>query len=343
MFLRNLAEKTHRGLEGRVHQGKSAGGISFGYRLDRQPLPDGTHTTGDRVIAPEQAAVIRRIFAEYDQGKSARTIAMGLNHDGIAPPRSGGKGSGTWSFSTISGNWKRGTGILNNELYIGKLVWNRQRFVKDPDTGKRQARPNPPEAWITEDVPHLRIIEDDLWHRVKRRQGAIREDIVTARDANPEMKAPRAERGKRPSYLFSGALECGCCGANYIMISATRYGCSAARNRGTCTNRKTIARKDVERRTLQGLKDKLMHPDLVREFIAEYQRATRESNAQAVQAALEKRYVHGAGQSAGTGAGASVAALEGPFSARVQKSFVALSKSAKLNRPWGIETSNGKE
>lgn len=121
-----------------MRQGKSGEGISYGYRLDRQPLPDGTHTTGDRVIDPVQAAVVRRIFTEYDQGLGARSIAMGLNRDGIASPRSGGKGSGTWSFSTISGNWKRGTEILNNDLYRGRLVWNRQRYVKDPDTGKRQ-------------------------------------------------------------------------------------------------------------------------------------------------------------------------------------------------------------
>jgi len=122
LFLRNLAEKTHRGLEGRVKAGKSAGGISYGYRLDRQPLPDGTYTTGDRVISDTEAAIVRRIFTGYDRGLSARSIAIGLNRDGIAAPRSGGKGSGTWSFSTISGNWARGTGILNNELYIGKLV-----------------------------------------------------------------------------------------------------------------------------------------------------------------------------------------------------------------------------
>ena len=34
-----------------------------------------------------------------------------------------------------------GSPILNNELYIGRLVWNRQRFLKDPDTGKQVARP----------------------------------------------------------------------------------------------------------------------------------------------------------------------------------------------------------
>ena len=42
-------------------------------------------------------------------------------------------------------------GILNNELYIGRLVWNRQRYVKHPDTGKRLARINP-----ADDVDHGR-------------------------------------------------------------------------------------------------------------------------------------------------------------------------------------------
>jgi len=37
----------------------------------------------------------------------------------------------------------RGNGILDNEMYTGKIVWNRQRFVKVPDTRKRQAQPNP--------------------------------------------------------------------------------------------------------------------------------------------------------------------------------------------------------
>jgi site-specific DNA recombinase len=280
LFLRHLAEKTHRGLEGRVKAGKSAGGISFGYRLDRQPLPDGTWTTGDRVIDPAEAAIVQRIFSEYARGRSARTIAIGLNRDGITAPRSGGNGKGTWSFSTISGNWKRGTGILNNELYIGKLVWNRQRFIKDPETGKRQARPNPPEAWITEAVPDLRIIDDDLWQRVKERQGAVRQDILTERTVSPH--APKAELGRRARYLLSGLLHCGCCGSTYIMISADRYGCAAARNSGTCSNRKTIARTDVETRVLGGLKDRLMHPDLIREFIAEFQREMQQGRLTAL-------------------------------------------------------------
>jgi site-specific DNA recombinase len=290
LFLRQLGEKTHRGLEGRVKAGKSAGGISYGYRLDRQPLPDGTYTTGDRVISDTEAAIVHRIFTEYDQGKSARTIAMGLNRDGIAAPRSGGKGSGTWSFSTISGNWKRGTGILNNELYIGKLIWNRQRFIKNPETGKRQARLNPPEDWITEDVPHLRIIDDALWSRVKHRQGAIREDILTERAEDPS--APKIERGHRPRYLLSGLLTCGCCGSGYIMISNTRYGCASARNRGTCANRKTITREAVETRVLNGLQSRLMHPDLIREYITTWQQEMQKERLETLSARGEQERRH---------------------------------------------------
>src|SRR4029453_8069213 len=72
-------------------------------------------------------------------------------------------------------SWKpaRGTGVLNNELYIGRLVWNRLRYVKDPDSGKRVSRPNPPSQWVTTSVPDLRIVDDTLWSEGKARQAAV--------------------------------------------------------------------------------------------------------------------------------------------------------------------------
>lgn len=103
LYLKDLAQKTLRGLEGRVRAGKSAGGLSYGYRLDRQTLPDGTLTTGERRIDPAEAAMVQRIFAAYDAGQSARTIAIALNRDGVPAPRGEGAAPGTWSFSTIPG------------------------------------------------------------------------------------------------------------------------------------------------------------------------------------------------------------------------------------------------
>ena len=68
----------------------------------------------------------------------------------------------------------RRTGVLRNELYVGRLIWNRQRYVKDPKTGKRRARPNPESEWVVQEVPKLRILDDDLWNNVQERLGAIR-------------------------------------------------------------------------------------------------------------------------------------------------------------------------
>ncbi|WP_170417249.1 recombinase family protein [Ruegeria arenilitoris] len=258
LFLKDLAQKTHRGLEGRVRKGKSAGGVTYGYDVVRDIGADGSITTGDRRINEDQSEVVRRIFRDYSHGLSPRAIAAKLNEEGIPGPR------GTWGASTIYGNHQRGTGILNNELYIGRLVWNRQRFIKDPNTGKRQARPNPPEDWVIEDVPDLRIMPDDLWNAVKARQ-------EKTRNASISDGIKKLGRTKRARHLFSGMLTCGCCGGGIIQIGKQYYGCSTQRNKGTCGNRLTIKRADLEDRVLSGLKEQLLHPDLIAEFAKAYQ------------------------------------------------------------------------
>ena len=63
LFLKDLAQKTRRGLEGRVRQGRSGGGISYGYDL----VPG---DVGARRINSTEAEVIRHIFREYAAGRS---------------------------------------------------------------------------------------------------------------------------------------------------------------------------------------------------------------------------------------------------------------------------------
>lgn len=114
LFLKDLADKTRRGLRGRVESGKSGGGLCYGYDVVRTADPD---DRGHRKINAAEAVVVRRIFKDYIGGQSSRSIAMALNSEGIPGPQ--GK---EWGPSTIPGNPKRGTGVLNNELYIGTLV-----------------------------------------------------------------------------------------------------------------------------------------------------------------------------------------------------------------------------
>ena len=266
LFLKDLADKTRRGLRGRVENGKSGGGKSYGYDTLKQFDASGEPIRGDRTINALEAKVIRQIFTNYNSGKSPKRMATELNKQGIPAP--GGK---EWGFSTINGNVQRGTGILNNELYIGRMIWNRQTFIKDPDSGKRQARLNTPEAWITKDMPELRIVDEALWQTTKARQASLK---ITQRQDGTEQENSFRDR-RRPSYLLSGLVKCGCCGGGYAMISSRLLGCSKASNNGTCNNRKNIGRFELETRVLNGLSEHLMNPALFKLFCDEF---TKEVN-----------------------------------------------------------------
>ena len=254
LFLQELAKKTKRGIRGRIEKGKSGGGNSYGYKVVKHISEDGEVVRGDREIHEFEADVVRRIFRDYAKGISPKAITHKLNEEGIPAPN--GK---DWGPSTIHGNRKRGTGILNNEIYIGKLVWNKLTYKKDPDTGKRVSRMNPPEEWVSHDVPELRIIDQVLWDKVKDRQG---EYVPQERN--------KFGTTKRPVNLFTYLIKCGQCGGGMSVQSKNKIGCSTARNKGTCSNKKLIAKEKLEDYVLHALQNHLMKEDLCDEFCKEY-------------------------------------------------------------------------
>ena len=279
LFLKDLAQKTHRGLEGRVRQGRSAGGISYGYDVIKEVDASGEPVHGGRRINEAQAVVVRRILEEFAVGKAPRGIARELNRDGILGPR-----GRPWSDTTIRGHFTRRTGILHNELYIGRLVWNKQRYVKDPRTGKRLARLNPENAWIVEDVPELRIVDRRLWDRVQRRLNAIRNSPAVQKAQASEFWTHR-----RPKHLLTERVKCGICGSNFTAVGKDYLACSAARRQGTCDNGRGIRRAVLEELILSALKDNLMRPELVKEFIVEF---TKETNRHRHEIELEQEAKH---------------------------------------------------
>ena len=252
MALKDLGEKTRRGQLGRVLKGRIAGGLAYGYRI-----VEGAEG-GLRTIDADEADVVRRIYQEFAEGKSPEAIARDLNRENVPGP-----GGRPWSNTTIRGQGSRRTGLLNNGLYRGVLEWNRCSYVKDPRTGKRVARPNPIEAWEVREVPELRIVEQDLWDRVKARQFKVRP--VPSPSTNP------LNASHRPQFLLSGLLRCSSCGGGYTIVGKDRYGCATRRQKGTCANSRTIRRQEIEERVLGGLKDRLLAPDLVASFVSSVQ------------------------------------------------------------------------
>ena len=75
---------------------------------------------------------------------------------------------------------------------------------------------------------------------------------------------------RRPRYLFSGLMRCGVCGGGFAKISLHHFGCSTARNKGTCANLLTIRRDVLEATVLDALRHRLMDPELFKLFVAEF-------------------------------------------------------------------------
>jgi site-specific DNA recombinase len=256
LFLRDLAAKTRRGLRGRIEAGRSAGGRCYGYKLVRELDAAGERIRGRRTVNPDEAAVVLQIFEGFAHGQSPRAIAKDLNANGIPGPD-----GRPWLDTTLRGHAARGTGLLRNELYAGRLVWNKQRYVKDPETGKRLARPNSRDQWIVQTVPELQIVPDALWQRVQQRLS----EIATSTSAEAIRKTA-FWKARRPKHLLTGRILCGICGHPLSIIGKDYLACARARRHGLCTNRKGIRRNTMEELVLGALRRNLMQPDLAAEF-----------------------------------------------------------------------------
>jgi DNA invertase Pin-like site-specific DNA recombinase len=248
LFLKDLAQKTRRGQVGRVKAGRIPGGKSYGYDVVK-----GGEDRGQRTINAAEATIVRRIYSEYAKGKGPLAIVRDLNREKVPGPT-----GGVWNASALLGSPKRRNGILNNELYHGTIVYNRQRFIKDPDTGKRVARENPESEWQRQSVPHLCVIDDEIWDAVQRRRA--------------ERGGPHLYQRRRPKRPLSGLIYCGACGSRYIVATHDYLRCSGRVNSGICDCSRTIEMREVEQRVLGALRRNLLASDVVADAVETYRR-----------------------------------------------------------------------
>jgi site-specific DNA recombinase len=172
-------------------------------------------------------------------------------------------------------------GHLGNEIYCGRLVWNKIRMLKDPETGKRVSRPNSETEWHRKDVPHLQIITAEDFDEVAR----IR---LKRRSLAPAIR-------RKPKRLLSGLLRCAVCGGGMSIKGKDRGGtrviCTQYHNSRTCTNNRTLYLKQIEKAVLSGLKVHLADPSAIRLFLETYyaERKRLIANANSIKLALERK------------------------------------------------------
>lgn len=243
LYLDDLAEKTHRGLTGRAIAGASAGGLAFGYRVQG---------IGVRAIDDDQATVVRRIYADFIAHKTPRAIAAALNLERVPPPR-----GSTWCMSAIYGDNRRGIGILANPIYVGRQIWNRSRWVKHPDSGRRLRKERPQSEWIITEHPELAIVDAATWAAAQAQIRASRSKGQGGKPGGP---------GRPARHVFSGILRCPACAGPMVIIDRYRYGCATHKDRGpsVCANAFKIARDRVEPVLLAGIREQLLSDAVMR-------------------------------------------------------------------------------
>jgi site-specific DNA recombinase len=264
LYVKELAKKTHRGLEGLALRGLHTGGRCYGY----EAVSAGEGTSKRLAINPTQGTIVQRIFELSASGSSFKAIAKQLNAECVEPPRPRGRHLAAWCPTAIRA-------MLKRELYRGEVIWNRSKFEKVPGTNRRHKKMRDESQWKRVEHPELAIVSIELWERVQRR---LKTFSGTHRGGSQRGLLPRSLTSP---YLFSGILKCGECGGNLIIATGggthrrPKYVCSNYFNRGVCGNRLYIRRDYLEERLLGKIQSELLRPEVIEYTIKEFSRQLR--------------------------------------------------------------------
>lgn len=176
---RSISENCTWGQRKRFADGKVT--VPFKRFLGYDRGPD-----GNLVVNPEQAVLVKRIYAMFLQGKTPHGIARELTQEGILTPG----GCKTWTAAVIRS-------ILSNEKYKGDALLQKT-FCVDFLTKKFKRNDGEVPQYYVEHN-HEAIIEPEVFEMVQREL------------------ARRSSGTNRHSgvHSFSGKIQCGQCGGWY--------------------------------------------------------------------------------------------------------------------------------
>ena len=218
-----ITKRLRRGLNQSIADGCYVANAPYGYRrvtVSRKPTLE---------IYDPEAAFVRMMFELYASGMGCTSIARKVNALGARPHRS-------MEFSRNS--VKK---ILDNPVYIGKIVWNQKKHIKKGVKGnpKHITIYQPKEKWTITDGIHPAIIDQELYERCQ----AIMEGRYI----------PSKQDGTVKSSL-AGLVRCEKCGRHMQRLPIKNQPYLACMRPGCCAMAKF---NFVEERVLSHLEDVL--------------------------------------------------------------------------------------
>ena len=234
----SLSANVRLGIQFRNQEGKVRVNHNWflGYTKDEE---------GKLIIDPDQAEVVRRIYAEYLDGKSLLQIKRGLEADGVL----NGAGHEKWYESNIKQ-------ILTNEKYIGDALLQKTCTVSILEKKRVKNDGALPKYYV--EGCHEAIISRDIFLQV---QSEMR------RRAN--LSAVGKKRVYSGKYALSSIVYCAHCGDIYRRIKWNNRGyrsivwrCVSRVEKGgpDCTAR-TVREDELHRAVLTAVNDVLNRKD----------------------------------------------------------------------------------
>ena len=185
---RSISENVKWGTRKRMEQGIPNGKFRvYGYDWEDDHL----------VIVPEEAAIVKRIFQNFLDGKSRLETERELNGEGITT-----RGGYKWCDSNIKV-------ILGNITYTGNLLLQKE-YIEDPITKKRRKNRGALPQYFVENT-HEAIIDMETYQYVQDEMARRRE------------LGPRANKSLNLT-CFSGMIKCPYCGYSYMHNIRTKNG-----------------------------------------------------------------------------------------------------------------------
>lgn len=186
---RSISENVKWGLHKRMEQGiVNQNSCAYGYRWEEDHM----------VIVPEEAAVVKRIFQNFLDGKSCEETAREFAAEGITT-RDG--------FQWGGNNMRR---LLRNITYTGSVLLQKY-YNSDPISKKEKANRGELTQYLVEDS-HEAIIDMETFQYVQAEMARRRELGVFANRAIH-------------TCCFTSKIKCPYCGKSYIHLASDKDRC----------------------------------------------------------------------------------------------------------------------
>jgi MYXO-CTERM domain-containing protein len=277
--LERIRSRTRAGLRQRARDGFATGKVPYGYRcvLENPNVSDRKQSKKRIEIDEKQAAVVRRIFSLYLDGRGVSGIARLLNVEGMPSPK--GKG---WSRAGV---WE----TLRNPRYVGEWSYGEERIVARK--GSKEIVERAPESEVIRlHRPELAIVSEDVWAKVQ----------AATVSRSREMPA----RYKRAYHLLTGTMVCDECGGpmsvkkchgRHPRWARSYYVCRTRLEKMTCGNKTRAPVDEIEPKVIEYLRTEIIpaiEAKVIEAIRAEVERvasttAERAEEADRIRATLE--------------------------------------------------------